>query len=688
METRAFRRACRDGMTPYRYGRIMLTGKYGDGKTSLIQALLGKPIPEDHIPTDGLDSRYSCKVDITKCTEDWSELLIEKTEMLDEHLASAVIRHAERKEHTEDWKPVSKAGPSSDKSQTEAGENPGAEDTHLVKDDDRKLFEKVNERKDAKKPEKHEDKAVIFVWDFGGQDVYTNLHPVFLRTDCVHIVVYDLEKLENVEDKEELKNYADQIELWLQMIQSNRKISRYTKQVKNVLLVGTHKDKLQGNSPEEKEKCAIQLIEKLKVKLAGKHYKNLITEYFHVDSRGGIQEDFENFQNLKECLVKSIKEGPTWEEERPIRYMRLLGKLYEQEAKPECAMMKLDDIKRYAEKYIDAEEDRRNIEEDVKHFLRFHHATGDLTYFPDQKMKDFVIVNAQWLINVFTRVITIDEYYNKMDSVDKEELERLRKEGLIRKSGSLLADLWRDFLHGTSDEKDAQIEHLKQLMCKFDLMMEYKSGDYLIPCLMKKADELEQPKHDSPTIYLQFHASKTSLDCFLPPALFHQLICRLAGSKDVHWIVDSSKSQRNLFKFRVPGQHITVATQSTWIRLSLDKKRHAVEILGTLRSHLRQLMENCYHNMWFEFYINPCQGPFYLDPSAGVLVGTAIFLGTEDCIASTGYGSMGGELRDAVCETHDIHTLEKRVIESKQRLNTTPEYRRLKTSEYNFWFGE
>ena len=95
LETKAFNRACQDGMAPYRYGRIMVTGKHGDGKTSLIHALLGKPIPETHIPTEGLDAHYSCKVDITKCTEDWSELLIEKKEIVDDRITMGIIRHTE-----------------------------------------------------------------------------------------------------------------------------------------------------------------------------------------------------------------------------------------------------------------------------------------------------------------------------------------------------------------------------------------------------------------------------------------------------------------------------------------------------------------------------------------------------------------------------------------------------------------
>ncbi len=623
MGTAAFKRACQHGMTPYRYGRIMVTGKYGDGKTSLIQALLGKPIPETHEPTNGLDAHYSCKVDITKCTEGWSELLIEKKNIVDDRITMGIIRHAERKQTPEDVtttkepdKHVAASHDELDKDKTKKGHITEAdlslEPSEFIKEDDKQLYEKVNKKKDDYSMEKTEDKAVIFIWDFGGQKVYTNLHPIFLRSACVHIVVYDLEKLEKASNKEEWESYSDEIEFWLQMIQSNYKRPTNTNQVPNVLLVGTHKDKLQGQNAVEKEKCAEQLIECLRKKLTGKQYKYLISDYFHVDSKGGVHRDTESFKKLKKCLIASIKVCPTWEIERPIPYMRLLSKLYEQEEKPEHAIMKYEDIMKYASEYD------IKLEDDVKQFLAFHHTTGDLTYFSDREMESYVIVNAQWLVNVFTKVITIEEYYSINNVANQKELDKLKMDGLILKRGSLLADLWKGSLHGADDEKDSQKNYLTRLMCRFDLMIEHGERNYVIPCLLKEPADLEQLETKSPTIYLQFHAtqesheefldSETPLDYFLPPALFHQLVCRLATTRSLRWKRDHSLSQRNRFIFKKGSQKIILASKSIWIRLSLSDKKNAAEILGKLQAQLDQLLKNCYCNMWYEFCVNPCQG--------------------------------------------------------------------------------
>ncbi len=666
METVAFKRACRYGMAPYRYGRIMVTGKYSDGKTSLIQALLGKPIPEAHIPTDGLDAQYSCKVDITKCTEDWSEILIEKKNMVDDRIAAAIITHAQKKQASARNTDVQiDKNTSDDKPSFAEDLKPSSEDRkhipdtdmetpELIQEVDKELYDRVNKEKGDKPQGKPEDRAIIFMWDFGGQKVYTNLHPIFLRTDCVQT-----EKLENTLHKEEWKNYSEEIEFWLQMIQSNYRRPIECEQVPNVLLVGTHKDMLQGENAGEREKQAEKLVQSLRERLTGKQYKYLIANYFHVDSKSGVKGDPESFRKLKECLIKAIKVCPTWETERPVPYMRLLGKLYEQEEKPEYAIMRYEDVMKYAEEYNIRSQD------DVKQFLTFHHATGDLTYFSDHEMGNYVIVNAQWLFSVFTKLITFDEYFKDdlQDINNQRALDKLRTDGLVMKSGSLLSDLWRGFLHWAHDERNAQKDYLTQLMCKFDLMMDHGEQNYVIPCLLKEPADLEQLEATKPTIYLQFHATKESqeefldgetlLDHFLPPALFHQLICRLATCRVIIWKRDPTLSQQSRFAFQKGSQKILLASQSTWIRLSLNDKTHAAEILGQLRVQLDQLLMNCYCNVWYEFCVNPCQGT----PK-----------GTLECITSTGHGSIDDidiNLIDVTCATHRSS---------------------LKASEYSFWF--
>ena len=672
MGSDAFKKAVTRGTTPYQYARIVVTGKYGDGKTSLIKALLGKDIPQTHIPTEGMDAQYTCKVDITKCTEDWSELLIEKTYIVDNQIINAVVKHNDKNDNLQ-----RKEGNQNLKKKEKAKERKSLASmipkSSSIKTTDKPLYNRVIAKKSAmkakqqsQKTSEEDNKATLFIWDFAGQEVYTNLHPVFLRSDCVYIVVYDLEKLgelEKIPNKKELKDYLNEIEFWLKMIQSNCNMpnDKARPQRRNVLLVGTHKDRLLGESLEEKAEHATKLEEQIQRHLKGKKCENLITSYFHVDNKGGTQQDTESFNKLKECLIGKIKECPSWKEERPISYMRLLQKLYQQEESPEHAIMTFDRIKTYAEEYDIASK------EEVQQFLIFHHTTGDLTFFPD--MNDFIIVNAQWLMDVFTRVITIKRYRDQMKHIDQEELHRLGDEGLIKRDGSLLAELWRwkKLVHND----DAVISHLKQLMCKFDLMMEYGERCYLVPCLLKKAYGLDQPQRDSLTIYLQFHGSPTSkndfldghdryYDHFLPPALYHQLICRLASSHNIGWIKDSDNCLRNTFEFLNGDKLITVAVKSNWIRISLisdnetdfSNKSDAAEVLGKVRAQLEQLLKNCYRNVWYEFYVNPCHGTLE---------------GTEDCITSTGHSSIGARGRMARCKLHK---------------------RKLKTTEYNFWFGK
>ncbi len=414
---------------------------------------------------------------------------------------------------------------------------------------------------------------------------------------------------------------------------------------------------MNGKDLKEKEQTALQLEQGLKEKLTGKEYKYLIADFFHVDSKGGIRGDSETFKKLKHCLMKCISNCPNWEEKRPIRYMQLLGRLYEQEEKPGQAIIELKQVEQFAKEYD------MDLVDDVKTFLRFHHATGDLTYFPT--MEDFVILNAQWLIDVFTQLITIQHYYSQKQNVDQVELERLRNEALICKESSLFCDSWKMFIDEKTGIDSKKIEFLKQLMCRFYLMIPV-DDDYLCPSLLKQqATVINQlgTAWNSNMIYLKFHTSlknhayfkkgRETYDNFLPPSLFPQLICRLARV----WIPVPGEQYRNLFSFIIKDEQITLATNSTWIGISLTHavKKNVAMHLQEICNHLDVLLKEYYTNMWFEFCINPCKGQENT---------------SEQCITSTGVSSITGKqtARRAFCKYHRSSSM--------------------LTKDYEFWFGK
>ncbi len=655
MNAETFQRILKEGRSKYHYAHILLLGPFGAGKTSLKERLRGNAVPPMHVPTDGLDSRIGCQIDITQFSTDWLELSSDIHETVEEGIASTVAEQSKKMKnviHSDESIKSVRMGEEMERLLQKASEPNAAED----------------------------HKGAIFIWDFGGQHEYTSLHPMFIRSDCLSVLVYDLKKLQDQ------PHYFQEIEYWLQLIQSSQKIATDGSQSQKVILVGTHRDELEG----DKQKRAKELIDEFEAKLSDKKYKCLIYDHLHYKLTDDTLEEF------KESLGEVIQAGSTWGKDRPLSYMRLLTRLYKGPA-----IVQLQEIKHYASHY------GITSESDVKDFLDFHHLTGDLTYFSESLNENYAIVNSQWLANVVTAIITTDYHRErrKEKGLNQIDLERLKNEGLVKKeSMSLFDHLWKDILinpvsndihdlmcrinvllnseglkneglvmkfehfrkvliNSESNDFHHKSDFLKNLMCQFNLMFLNEDGDYMIPCMLKKTDNLLQQASSTFTIYLRFHASREShedyrkgnetYDKFLPPALFPQLICVLANK-----YIKSKKRFRNLFSF-IDGDHkITLATNSTWISISLEyvEKEKAKEFLNEVSNDINALIREFYCNTWYEYCIIPCDGK-----KQEV---------TEQCITSTGVSSISGKetARLVNCQIHEESIM--------------------KTGEYDFWFGK
>ncbi len=80
----AYIRACSEGMTAVKRGRLAVLGAGGDGKTSFIDRLTGRGFNKAHIVTDGIEAELSCTVDVVNCTEAWIEHRMDQGDVLEE----------------------------------------------------------------------------------------------------------------------------------------------------------------------------------------------------------------------------------------------------------------------------------------------------------------------------------------------------------------------------------------------------------------------------------------------------------------------------------------------------------------------------------------------------------------------------------------------------------------------------
>ncbi len=489
-----------------------------------------------------------------------------------------------------------------------------------------------------KQGSEREIKRTIRFWDFGGQVVYYILHYIFLRTYCIYLLVVNLSKpLESLvkipknlgklaeglqeEDVFIEVRYVEQVMSWLNMILTSLKVFG---EAENpcIILVGTHKDLLNGDS-KEREHLAEVYFNDLTSRFSKAQSALIIGSPIAVDSKNGDV----NFETLRELIIESIDAQYEGRQFRPVKWLQLEKKLYEYSLATSAYDHKLISMEKCQEIAL---EYKLSTSEDVIGFLEYHHLTGDITFFKDDSLKHFFVIDSQWLIDVIRSVITLEVFHEKCPVNVKAQLKLLHTDGILEPDGSLLKFLWSPFFKsdmGKSKIDQGYIEHLLALMAKFDLVV--KHGEvFIVQCFLPTItnDELGQKvegwKAFVCPIYFSFHSSKKSYgnehvidDHFLPYGLFLKLMSRCAKYKlgGSRWVRTESMFQ-NAVIYRHEDLKVLLHASGTAVSVSVlgDKdcspgRVQLSQIWHTLFEILKGLMADYHPNMWFEMCVKPCK---------------------------------------------------------------------------------
>ena len=654
----------------------MTLGASGDGKTCLIGRLIGEGFTPRHNVTNGLETDLRCKVKIVRCNQAWERYTGSQAELLDQGLYKSISENLRLHDKVDTGTGKSSAVIDHHTVIQHSAAKPAIgmpnyqEESTLTRQDQFKptiiFHEQVTDETERhlkqaqhQEPEKRTDDAcVIHIWDFAGQVMYYILHQIFLRWRCVYILVINLSRdlhstlpshqMPYHKQRTKMK-YWEQIEFWLNMIMSHLRKTNDNKDPNNILIVGTHKDLLAGNTKEQERK-AQKYYSELESLLINRAHLKLIKTFIAVDSKGG---DPKNYAKLRGCLMEAIQEHCRWDEHRPIRWLRLEKKLHERTDANFVTVRELDKwlveydiVKRYAEQM------NIHTEDDLKTFLEFHHLTADITYCSGDVLGKYIVPDPQWIIDVFRSLIALDQFLPK-ERKYQQEVHKLRKQAIIETKGHLLDQVWRDFIQ---DELPANAKHyLLSIMVHFDLAVMLSVTEYLIPCMLPMATS-EQLKQQSylqlcPSLYIKFHSSKDSneafirgdmtYDNFLPHGLFQKLMskCSKSGWK---WI--GNKYQDSV-TFTIDGIIVSLQSRSTWIKVDVYNPGGTQQVifakyLTTILDGINNL-SNLYHpNMWYELDVNSCSAIERKD--------------IEDCLSCIGRTSldMEAKLTPAFCSRH------------------------------------
>ena len=371
-------------------------------------------------------------------------------------------------------------------------------------------------------------------WDFAGQSVYYVTHPLFLTRRAIYLLVYDLSRnpsdkaipmvkqgvYREIKDKYNLKTNLDYLEFWMSSLaslveQSNRPHLSPDKEVlpKNlpvVFLVCTHADKPYRN------RNPFALAKEIFGDLKTKPYGGQLFDVFCVDNtKSGSEFECQEIMRLREKVHEVAKELPHVNEAIPIKWLK-----YENALRV---------IKENGQKFISLATAKKiasdvcniNKNNEILTLLNFLHDLRVLIHFDDTpELSDLVILDTQWLIDVFKSVITVRPY----DSKEKNFADlwlKLEKEGILEEK--LLKHVWNSLIPQTETH-----ESLIAIMEKFSLLCPWPSSQdsynkhYLVPSMM----QTHPPKMISylvesaqlPSLFLKFDAGQ------VPPGLFPRFV--------------------------------------------------------------------------------------------------------------------------------------------------------------------
>ena len=382
------------------------------------------------------------------------------------------------------------------------------------------------------KKEFHPDENIWpIIWDFAGQDIYRAIHPIFMSTEDIYLLVFDLTKelsekavcRVNVGQKEHAVTARDDEDTnldhllrWMDLIHSLKKRNQKEKEgisYPPVILVGTHADCVDDPSKEMelvKQKC-------LRV-LCKNSYLPHIRVCLSIDNtKAGKSVDQEEIETLRQKILNVADKMPHTKKLIPLQWHRVEKEIIRQKW-----------TKDQRPKFLFKESFRKDIvlpyctfekEDDFDELVYFLHSRGTIVYHElenDEEKGGLVILDPQWLINIFCKIINVNPQENEPLFIETDRKELAEKGILSRR----LID-YTCKAESVNSIKDCLIS----LMDKFNLIchcrQEKGESQILVPCMLRPAIKYQDKESEtgSPApIYLTFQTA------YVPSGLFSRLI--------------------------------------------------------------------------------------------------------------------------------------------------------------------
>ena len=210
-----------------------------------------------------------------------------------------------------------------------------------------------------------------------------------------------------------------------------------------------------------------------------------------------------NMEDLKTCIVSTMKLENHWGETIPISWAKLDSMLK--------TLRRSRNIYLFSNLFRDVQNANYvgiHDEEELRTALTFFHETGVILF--RSAKKDIIILNIQWFLDAFKCIIVDETHIDIKDKSDFLDFDELNNHGLL--SHTLLTKLWRigDF----SENENSLIHYMKEL----NMLAELSEEMWYVPCMNKQKYScgILENCNVSSTLCFLFE--------FLPFVIYHRLV--------------------------------------------------------------------------------------------------------------------------------------------------------------------
>ena len=574
----AYNKALNEGKTRFKRLPIMVIGQDRSGKTSLKNSMMGKPFNPDEDSTVGIDvgpSHFNVSRDICMPGENTvnNQAQIDFRESLsfEHHMARLVVegltpRNIDSKEDLPSKQAKVASSSVASKNSVESVQESGAYSAarqekknyivkipHEIEERIKNLLEEVEKERDGDDAEMYS-----IVWDFAGQPVYYATHPLFLTQRAVYLLVFDLSRglharadptvkqgmYSMILDNHDCKSNLDYLDFWMTWVASianqdenqQLRLDQSLMNIPPVFLVCTHADEPCGGADP------FVLAREVFGYLETKPYKNqLYQDVFVVDNtKSGSKAECSEVKRLWEKVLAVAKELPQMKEDYPIKWLRFEEAL-QTKVKEGQKWISLEEARLIASKLCHIEDDPT-----FAALLKFLHDQRILIHFDSSPLsKNMVILDPQWLVDLFTSVITVKP--GPYEGEERELWRRLQTEGILEYK--LLELVWDPLLI----PKEI-FPSLLEIMEKFSLLCPWRSSNascgkqYLVSSMLMSHPPRNIIKlvasAQIPSFYIRFESGQ------VPPGFFPRLVLQFyQWGQDEFWSAENPQLYANFARF-------------------------------------------------------------------------------------------------------------------------------------------